>query len=342
MSLSADQKAMLEMLLERRQSYAELGDLLGLDEAEVRSRARQALTALGGADPDRRVSLTDYLLGQADPIGRADAARHLGADAEDAALAGRIAAELRELAPGAELPKLPGAPAGGGFMRRTTPAPAPAADRAAPSGRGRMLALLGGGAAVLVVVVLAIAGVFGGDDEGAASTTPTTTDPTATNTDTVDAGGQEVSRIRLQPEGGGDAAGLGVIGLTTGDQPYLDLVLENLDPAPNGQVYVIWFLINETGGYPLSPIAPDDKGSFSDRFAIPAPAIEIAARMRFLNVSLAPIDEVQAKIQDALDKTELVIDRPGQTVLQGEVPAAGQPSQPPPANDQSGNSGQGG
>ena len=36
---------------------------------------RGALTALGGVDPDRNVGITDYLLGQADPIGRADAVR---------------------------------------------------------------------------------------------------------------------------------------------------------------------------------------------------------------------------------------------------------------------------
>ena len=43
----------------------------------MRARARAALTELVGADPDRNVGLTDYLLGQADPIGRADASRHL-------------------------------------------------------------------------------------------------------------------------------------------------------------------------------------------------------------------------------------------------------------------------
>ena len=44
---------------------------------EVRSRARSALREIGGADPDAQVGLSDYLLGQADPIGRADAVRHL-------------------------------------------------------------------------------------------------------------------------------------------------------------------------------------------------------------------------------------------------------------------------
>ena len=80
MAITADQQAMLQLLLERGQSYEDIAQLLGQDEAEVRARARAALTELGGADPDRNVGLTDYLLGQADPIGRADAVRHLRDD----------------------------------------------------------------------------------------------------------------------------------------------------------------------------------------------------------------------------------------------------------------------
>src|SRR5919109_1488856 len=108
MALSADQRAMLELLLERGQSYEDLASLLDLPEAEVRERARAALTELGGADPDRNVGLTDYLLGQADPIGRADASRHLRDDPADLALAGELAQKLRLVAPEAQLPRLPG------------------------------------------------------------------------------------------------------------------------------------------------------------------------------------------------------------------------------------------
>ena len=49
--LTADQQAMLQLLLERGQSYADLASVLGVDEAEVRSRARAALTELGRRRP---------------------------------------------------------------------------------------------------------------------------------------------------------------------------------------------------------------------------------------------------------------------------------------------------
>ena len=84
----------------------------------MRSRARAALTELGGADPDRNVGLTDYLLGQADPIGRAERlapparGRRRPRARHDP---GRAAARA---VPAAELPRLPGEPRRGRFARR--------------------------------------------------------------------------------------------------------------------------------------------------------------------------------------------------------------------------------
>ena len=126
MALTPDQTAVLELLL-AGQSYCELEELLGLDEIEVRSRARAALTELGGADPDRNVGLSDYLLGQADPIGRADAARPLRQDTADHVLATTLSDSLAEIAPDADLQKLPPAPAAAAFWgearRRRRPLP---------------------------------------------------------------------------------------------------------------------------------------------------------------------------------------------------------------------------
>src|ERR671914_2601653 len=107
MPLAQDQRAMLQLLLERGQSYEDIASLLGGSRDDVRRRARAALEELGGQDPDREVGLTDYMLGQADPIGRADAVRHLQSDPETLALAEKIAAQLQLLAPDAELPELP-------------------------------------------------------------------------------------------------------------------------------------------------------------------------------------------------------------------------------------------
>ncbi len=103
--------------------------LLGIDADEVRTRARGALTELGGADPDAQVGLTDYLLGQADPIGRADVARHLQSDPEPprSPPSWRRSCDCSPRAPSS--PNLPGS--GGGGLPRPRPAPPRRARRGA-------------------------------------------------------------------------------------------------------------------------------------------------------------------------------------------------------------------
>lgn len=324
MPLTPDQTAVLELLL-AGQSYADLEELLGLAEGEVRGRARAALAELGGADPDRNVAISDYLLGQADPIGRADAVRHLRQDADDHALATRIAEGLRELAPAAELPTLPPAPGGGSFLSRgaTPPAPGegPAERRSAlaaiPTGRSRLYAGLAAAAVVVVAVVLAATGVFSGDDDGGGSgeTTATTTDE-GTGSEIPD--GEEVSRIPLTAPGNGDARGAAIVGLSSGDQAYLDLVIENLEPAPRGDAYVVWFMFDDRTGYPLSPIFPEG-GSFNDRFPIPSDVLGVISRARSIEVSASNAEQTLVEIQQAAQDETFRIERPGRTVLEGEI-----------------------
>ena len=123
MALTDEQRAMLQLLLEGGQGYDDIGSLLGIPPDQVRSRARDALREMGGADPDAQVQLSDFLLGQADPIGRADAVRHLQNDPEANALASRLLTQLRLIAPKATLPEIP-APKGG---RAAAPGAAPGA-----------------------------------------------------------------------------------------------------------------------------------------------------------------------------------------------------------------------
>jgi hypothetical protein len=223
MPLTADQQAMLQLLLERGQSYADLASVLGVDEAEVRARARSALTELADADPDHEVGLTDYLLGQADPIGRADAVRHLKDDPADLALATELSQKLLLLAPQAELPRLPGeerrprprraGTTGGSRLRiparlRGAPAEpgtsASAADgggaaresRAGISKRQTQLAVaVASGLVLVVVIVLAVTGAFSGGDE--ADSAP------ADNTTAVGAGarGFPLSNVQVDKSG---------------------------------------------------------------------------------------------------------------------------------------------
>ena len=336
---------MLELLLGRGQTYADLGELLGVPEAEVRDKARAALTELAGADPDRNVGLTDYLLGQADPIGRADAARHLREDPADHSLASGLASSLQMLVPSADLPKLPPEPGGGRFMRRAEPAPAAAPSADAPpaarpqragkplsdrlsgltSSQSRTLALLGGGGLILLVVVLAIAGVFGGGEDS--SSAGTTTETTAT-----DAAGEEIEQIQLSAAKGSDATGTATFGIGEADQAYVDLDIANLEPAPQGKAYVLWLLLTESQGYPLQPFQVEQDGTFSDRIAIPAAGTQTASLTQAVDVSLAEQEPLLREVQKALqgsqggnqsNKPLGVIPYTGETILRGAVQATG-------------------
>ena len=69
-SLPADQRAVVQLVLQRRRSYDDIAELLSIDRAAVRERALAAFDALGPqtrVPPERRALITDYLLGQLPP-----------------------------------------------------------------------------------------------------------------------------------------------------------------------------------------------------------------------------------------------------------------------------------
>lgn len=339
MALSADQRAMLELLLGRGQSYEDLSSLLGTSSDEVRSKARWALAELGGADPDRNVGLTDYLLGQADPIGRADAVRHLRDDAADRELAERLVAALGEIAPAAELPKLPAEGRSAAHLRPSSlgSRPRAAAGPQAPlSQRTKLMLGLGGGAVVLVLVVLLVTGGSGGD--GGTSTASTTTSAGTTTTPTTPASGttsstptsstpsQTITPIKLAAVGGGPGSGAATFGLATGDTPFLDVRIDGLPPAPAGQVYAAWLVldIKKRVGYPLAPLVPyPQSGPYHDTFNIPSLATPLIRSIQSVDITQTSDTALQKEIKGVLNNPKnpkIVLPEIGSTVLRGVVP----------------------
>ncbi len=331
MPLSADAQALLELILTKDQSYADLAGLLDVPEDEVRARARGALRELsGGVDPDRNVPLTDWLLGQADPIGRAEAARHLREDVEDSALAGELLTSLASLAPEAVLPHLPGSPGGARRIRRPkAPRAAPAAE---PKGGGpaqrsrlsslsshqtRLIVALGSGAILLVAIVLAVTGAFGGSDETGSDSS------SASGATTADQPTEDIQTIPLEPSGSGDAQGTATFAIAGGSTAFVDLEIEKLEPAPNGQAYILWLLVSEDQGHPLTPFQVDRDGTFSDQIPIESFLTQLAARTQAVDVSLSESRPLLAEVEDAVAEGTPVIKYTGESVLRGVVePAA--------------------
>jgi hypothetical protein len=50
--------------------------------------------------------------------------------------------------------------------------------------------------------------------------------------------------------------------------------------------------------------------------------LPVVARVRFVDVSIAPVKTIQKLVRDAIKNTSLVLDEPGNVVVRGEIPKA--------------------
>jgi hypothetical protein len=336
-AVTDEQRALLQLLLEGGQSYEDIGSLLGIGPDEVRSRARSALSEIGGADPDAQVGLSDYLLGQADPIGRADAVRHLQADPDANALAERLVQHLRLLAPKAQLPEIPAAKGG----RRTAPAaaappappagttapppgaPPPATPQAAPAGPGiasraagalsglggvegkrRTQLIVGAAAALAIAIVLLVVVTGGGGDEGGG-------DCQTVDTSAPQQGG--VPTIKLAAVGSSADADCPPSGqMTLGAAPQQAQQQSNQAPTyvfqanavelpPTGESdrYVLWLYRSDTQAVPLGQQTVSDSGDLTG--AVPLAAQQVLLLPAFDKVRFSKVTQAQAEqVQQSL------------------------------------------
>ena len=325
MGLQGDQRALLQLLSERGQSYEDIAGLLGGTADEVRERAREALAEIGGSDPDADVALTDFLLGQADPIGRADAIRHLQSDSEALDLARKIQTGLAVIAPDARQPNLP-EPRG---KRRKAalpdataapaPATAPAADPEAAAAARRRRSLIAGLAALgllLVVAVLALAGVFSGGDSDSTTTAAADTSTTADS---------NITTVPLRPVGGSGVAGKAVFGLVSNQQLYVDVDVQGLDPnLDTGKSYLLWLMVGDSAGYPIDSLEADDNGSFSGRLSVPTPiAVAVGNQAQSVRVSATSVSALQSEIKQATKQKVPILPFTGDQLATGDIPLVG-------------------
>jgi hypothetical protein len=346
MALSDEQRTMLQLLLEGGQGYDDIGGLLGISGDEVRTRAREALREMGGADPDATVGLTDFLLGKADPIGRADAVRQLQNDPDAGELASRLSAQLRLVAPRAQLPEIPPPRRGARAPSPTPPPPpVPGAESPAPGpstpaetppgeslpgriskrvggvgsrlggkrGRGgdrRLLFGLGAAALLIVAVVIGVV-VSGGGDEGSDSSTPTgaSTDPNLTI-------------VPLAPlSEGSDASGQAVFA-RAGDQPVLQINLNELEPTTQDQNYVVWLYNSDAISFPLARDRVGESGDLTGAAPVPNAIVPLLPQFGCIDVSLASNQETEAALKGAV-KGKSLPKHAGESILRGQIPREG-------------------
>lgn len=330
MAVTDEQRAMLQLLLEGGQSYEDIGSLLGIAPDEVRIRARSALTEIGGADPDAQVGLSDYLLGQADPIGRADAVRHLQSDPEANALAERLVQNLRLLAPRATLPEIP-EPRGG---RRAAPPPAPPAAAPPPpsatppaqapppspatpkgpgfasraagffsglgslTGKRRTQAIVGGAAALVIAIVVIVIVTSGGGGAGGkdcAPVNPSSAQQAGIPTMKLTADGP--SADASCPPSGQVTLGASQQNTNTNSKNQAPtFVLQanavHLPPTANGERYLLWLYKSGTQALPLGQEAVDSSGNLTG--GVPLVAQQVLLLPAFGSIRFSRVTTDQA------------------------------------------------
>ena len=297
MALSEDSRSLLQLLLARGKSYEDIAGLLGVERSEVKRRANAALTEINGSDPDARAGITDYLLGQADPIARADTARTLAENPEALETATSIADQLRLLVPGADLPDpaptVGSVTAGSGKAKASAgtgaaaSSGAPVAESAAkggdPGGRRlsgshtKLLAILVV-AAVLIGLVVVLIGSLGGDDEEGADTTASRPAPTT---------------AVLRPVDGETGQGEVEFGFA-GTSLAANLQFSDLEPSSAGNSYTLW-LFGPGGSFPLHQTRVTDAGAITGQIAVNEAIICFIAGDLFPDMRLSRVTNAEMR-----------------------------------------------
>ncbi len=254
-TLTEDQRAVLQMLLRRDNSYEDLALLLKTDIGVVRKRARAAIAAIGPdaseIGSERRDELADYLLGQ-QTVARHEATReYLRGSSPGRAWATDVATTLSPLA-GGTLPDIPGdgadtptadaAPSAAPSAAPTAaPAAAPEAPKRNPHLGSRLIAA--GIGLVLAIAIIVVISLGGDDDDPTANDTPT---QTSTTTRTTPSGDQYnvVAAASLLPPKGVQSTAKGDVAIfqfpATG-QYRLGLQARGLPPSSTrGSAYGVW------------------------------------------------------------------------------------------------------
>ncbi|HEX6457485.1 MAG TPA: sigma factor-like helix-turn-helix DNA-binding protein [Thermoleophilaceae bacterium] len=296
--LPAEQRAILELVVGRGQTYDELSGMLGMPAARVRDLAREALGDLAPAtaarvDPQWRGQIADYVLGQQTGPEATATRSHLGRSEPARAWAYSLLDSLGHLYPNGGMPEVPEAAGEPAPAAAPEPAAPPVAAAAPPvaaapprseaGGRRPEVRRSGGalspaaqaivrrrriigaavGLAVIVVAILAIAGVFsggGGNDSGASTT--------AANGTT---GGTPTKFLKegvLRAASGEQGTGIAVI-LQQGNQVQLVVQATKLQPTDRQTAYEVWLYNSSSDAAPLGAQFTDQQGNLQGRGSLP-------------------------------------------------------------------------
>jgi len=337
--LSAEQRAIIELVLKQQQSYEELATMLGMPTSRVRELARESLIKLSpvsaaAVDDDWRGQLADYLLNQqSGPEGTATKG-HLRRSEAARGWARSVLDSLDQFYDPANLPTIPqgdpaAAPRRERKPRRDKPAKPDKADKDAAAPRKsspavagdvvRRRRILGAAAAIALIAVVVLlwpVGLLRGssDDKSAAK-------PKQAATQT-----RILGQLVLKPVGaaGSKTAGLAVIA-QRGNQRQL-IVQAQLPPTQNKQAYEVWLYNSQSDAKSMGAQVTDKQGTLQGAATLPADF----SKYKFIDVSLEAVDRNAKHSGKSVLRGALADLQAPQTQQQGAAPQSPTPQATPP------------
>jgi hypothetical protein len=305
--LSAEQRAIVELVLQQGKTYPELAEMLGMSESRVRELARDALVELApvsvrGVEADWRGQLADYVLGQqAGPEATATKG-HLRRSEAARSWARSLLDSLEQLYANGSVPAIPEGERGRAKRPPVEPSAAPAGAAglsAAPSGarglasdpimRRRLLAAAAAAVVILLAVLVWPIGLLTGDDDKSSSA----------NSDNQSSaqGNQNQATAANGP------AGIAIV-VDQGGKKQLLVQAARLAPSGQNEGYYVWLYNSPSDARSLGGQVTDQQGNYQAIGPFPADY----AKYKFIDVTRQPVGKNPN------------VKHSGQSVLRGPMP----------------------
>ena len=300
--LPAEQRAILELVIQRRQSYDELAGMLGMPAARVRQLARDALAELSPrsaarVDGDWRGQIADYVLNQqTGPEGTATRG-HLKRSEPARLWALSLLDSLDHLYDERDLPVIPEGeaaplrerdrerPRDRDRDREREPSRRERAERPARPlssaaetivRRRRIAAGAAAAAALLFILLVWPVGLLTGDDDvgGGSSGDQAEEQPSV------------LGQLLLRPQSGEEGVGIGLITERDGERSLL-VQARGLRPTREGQAYEVWLFNGQDDATSMGAQLTDRQGNYQGAGRLP----ENYEDFEFLDISRENVDQ---------------------------------------------------
>jgi hypothetical protein len=320
--LPAEQRAILELVIQRRQSYEDLGEMLGMPTSRVRQLAREALVSLSSrsaarVDQDWRGQVADYLLGQqTGPEGTATRG-HLKRSEPARLWALSLLDSLDHLYDERDLPIIPegeAAPVRERERERERPPlrerePSPvrereqaerpvrplSADAETIVRRRRIAGAAAAATALLFLLLVWPVGLLTGDDDDGGGE-----DGADTGSDTAEEQPRVLGQLLLRPQSGEKGVGIALITERDGERSLL-VQARGLQRTREGQAYEVWLFNSQEDATSMGAQLTDRQGNYQGAGVLP----ENYEDFRFLDISRETVDQNAAHSGDSVLRGEV-------------------------------------